>query len=91
LLWAGELESVTVSEKFAVPAAVGVPESFQFVPEPLRVNHPGSVDPVATVQVYGDVPPDAWSDALKATPTVALGKLVVVMLRPTLLMTRVNC
>ena len=51
LLCAGELESVTVSEKFAVPAAVGVPESFQLVPEPLRVNHPGRVDPVATVQV----------------------------------------
>jgi len=51
LLWAGELESVTVSEKFAAPAAVGVPMRFQFVPEPLRVNHPGSVEPLATVQV----------------------------------------
>ena len=51
LLWAGELESVTVSEKFAVPAAVGVPVRFQFVPEPLSVNHPGSVEPLATVQV----------------------------------------
>ena len=59
LLWVGELESVTVSEKFAVPAAVGLPVRFQFVLEPLRVNHPGSVDPLATVQVYGGVPPDA--------------------------------
>ena len=51
LLCAGELESVTVSEKFEVAAAVGVPDSVHVVPEPLSVNPAGSVEPVATVQV----------------------------------------
>jgi hypothetical protein len=35
---AGELESVTVTEKVKVPAAVGVPVS---TPELLNANHPG--------------------------------------------------
>ncbi len=47
----GLVESVTVSEKVNVPAAVGVPLSDQFVPEPPNANHEGSEDPLATVQV----------------------------------------
>jgi hypothetical protein len=43
-LWGvGEVESVTVTEKVNVPAAVGVPDS---VPVVLRFNHVGSDVPL---------------------------------------------
>jgi hypothetical protein len=49
----GVLESVTVTVKFALPAAVGVPE---IVPELLSVNPAGSA-PAVSVQVKGVMPP----------------------------------
>jgi hypothetical protein len=45
------VESVTVSEKVEVPAAAGVPEIVQFVPEPPKLNHVGSEEPLVTVQI----------------------------------------
>ena len=59
-VWGGVLESVAVTVKFVVPAAVGVPE---MSPEPLRVNPPGRL-PVVTLQLMEPVPPEAASDAL---------------------------
>jgi hypothetical protein len=58
------LESVTVRENVEVPAAVGVPETFQLVPEPLIDSHEGSDEPVVTAQVYGAVPPEACRGSL---------------------------
>lgn len=51
-----ELLSVTLTVKFAGPAAVGVPE----IVLPEKLNPAGS-DPLATDQVYGGVPPVALS------------------------------
>ena len=51
LWWVGKVESVTIKVKLTVPAAVGVPETVQFVPEPFMDNHVGSVEPDATLQV----------------------------------------
>jgi hypothetical protein len=51
----GVLESVTVTVKAAVPAAVGVPE---IVPELLGVSPAGSA-PAVSVQVKGVTPPIA--------------------------------
>ena len=59
-VWGGVLESVAVTVKFVVPAAVGVPE---MSPEPLRVNPPGRL-PVVTLQLMEPVPPVAASEAL---------------------------
>lgn len=59
-VWGGVLESVAVTVKFVVPAAVGVPE---MSPESLRVNPPGRF-PVVTRQLMEPVPPDAASEAL---------------------------
>ena len=52
---AGVEESVTVTVKLEVPAAVGVPE---ITPAPLNVRPAGSV-PDVTAQVYGAVPEEA--------------------------------
>jgi hypothetical protein len=49
--------SETATVKFAVPAAVGVPE---IVPAALRVSPAGS-EPVTTDHWYGLTPPDASS------------------------------
>jgi hypothetical protein len=51
LWWVGELESVAVNEKLTGPAAVGVPEIVQLVPEPLIDSHDGNDEPEATLQV----------------------------------------
>ena len=45
--WVGVLESLTLSENVEVPAAVGVPEIVQLVPEPVMDSHDGSVEPDA--------------------------------------------
>jgi hypothetical protein len=85
---AGVSLSVTVMLKVAADiAVVGVPESR---PELLRVSPAGSVEPLATDQVYGLVPPVAVNCSLYAVPTVAFGsgevvvmaKLVTVIVRP---------
>jgi len=59
-VWGGVPESVAVTVKFVVPAAVGVPA---MSPEPPRVNPPGRL-PVVTLQLTEPVPPEAASDAL---------------------------
>jgi hypothetical protein len=66
--------SVTLTVKPDVPAAVGVPE----IVLPARVNPAGS-DPLATDQVYGGVPPDAFSVCEYPTPTVPAGNDEVLM------------
>jgi len=42
---------------------------------PLRVNPAGKVDPLATVQEYGIVPPVPWSCWLYRAPPVAAGSV----------------
>jgi hypothetical protein len=60
-----------------LPAAEAVPLS-----EPLELKvTPGGSCPLATVHVYGDVPPDAANAAEYAEFTVPLGKEVVVTCR----------
>jgi hypothetical protein len=59
-VWGGVPESVAVTVKFVVPAAVGVPE---MSPAPLRVNPAGSF-PVVTLQLIAPVPPEAASEAV---------------------------
>jgi hypothetical protein len=70
--------SVTFTVKFAVPAAVGVPE---IVPPALRFIPAGS-DPLATDQVYGGAPPLAASACEYAVPTVPTGSDDVVIPKP---------
>jgi hypothetical protein len=67
--------SVTLTVKFDGPAAAGVPE---IVP-PERLSPAGS-DPLATAQVYGGVPPVAFSVCEYPTPTVPAGNEEVLML-----------
>src|SRR5271154_1671996 len=64
--------SVTVIPNVVVPCVVGMPERS---PVPLRVNPGGRVDPLATVQEYGIVPPVAWSCWLYSAPPVAGGSV----------------
>jgi len=66
--------SVTLTVKPEVPAAVGVPE----IVFPARLSPAGS-DPLATDQVYGGVPPDAFSVCEYPTPTVPAGNDEVLM------------
>src|SRR5262249_26992189 len=68
--------AVTWTVKLVVPIVVGVPEMMPAVGE--RASPMGSV-PLAIDQVYGGVPPMAVRVALYAAPTVAAGRLVVVM------------
>jgi hypothetical protein len=67
------LLSVTVAVKFAVPAAVGVPE---IVPT-FRLK-PAGREPLLTVHVYPPVPPLAVSACEYAAPTVPPGSDAVV-------------
>lgn len=64
---------MTVKEN--VPAAVGVPE---ITPVVDNVNPAGKL-PVVTAQVYGETPPVATRDAEYATPILAAGSVVVVI------------
>lgn len=67
--------SVTLATKLKVPVAVGVPDK-----TPALLNDvPGGTVPERTENVYGGVPPLAtiWSEI--ATPSVAFGRLVVVI------------
>jgi hypothetical protein len=67
--------SVTVTEKFAVPVAFGVPEITPVdAPSLAQV---GSV-PLDTAHVYAPVPPVAASVVEYAVPSVPAGTLVVV-------------
>jgi hypothetical protein len=66
--------SVTLTVKLEGPAAAGVPE---MVP-PERLSAAGR-DPVATAQVYGGVPPVAFSVCEYPTPTVPDGNEEVLM------------
>ena len=71
--------SVTLTVRFAVPAAVGVPLTVQpFAPS---VNPAGSVPPVI-VQLYGAVPPLAPIVPVYGVPTVPSGRFVVVSINP---------
>jgi hypothetical protein len=72
----GVVESVTVKVKLNVPAVVGVPE---MVPVELSMVSPGGSDPLAIDQLYGGVPPVTATVAEYGTPTVPLGREVVVM------------
>jgi hypothetical protein len=56
----GVPESVAVTVKGTVPAAVGVPE---MAPAPLKFNPPGKL-PLVTLQLIVPVPPEAASEAL---------------------------
>lgn len=55
---AGVAESVAVTLKAVVPCAVGVPE---MIPADDIVSPAGRVEPDASAQVYGPVPPEAAS------------------------------
>ena len=57
----GLLESVTFTVKLVVPVAVGVPE---ITPPDESPSPAGKFDPVASAQVYGEVPPVAAKDWL---------------------------
>src|SRR5207253_880255 len=67
--------SVTRTVKLLDPAVPGVPD---MVPPAARLNPAGSV-PLATVHVYGGVPPEAVSACEYATPTVPAGSDDVVI------------
>ena len=71
-VFVGLLESVTVTVRFEVPAAVGVPPTVQ----PLNVRPAGSV-PELIEQLYGVVPPLAPIVAEYVTPTVPPGSVLV--------------
>jgi hypothetical protein len=74
-VFAGELESVTLTVKLKVPDAVGVPE---IVPLVESVRAPGN-DPELTLQLYGVVPPVAASVAEYAVPTCPPARELVVI------------
>jgi hypothetical protein len=78
----GVLESVTVTVKSALPAAVGVPE---ITPELLSVSPAGSA-PAVSVQVKGVTPPLAVRVSLYAVPTMPSGNRLVVMVSPAIVM-----
>src|SRR5215472_4363537 len=69
--------SVTLTVKFAAPAAPGVPE---MLPPADRLRPAGSV-PLDTDHEYGGVPPVAPSVCEYATPTVPAGSEDVVITR----------
>lgn len=71
----GASESVTVTVKFAVPAAVGVPE---MTPLTLKFNPAGKAPDVSD-QETGAIPPVELSEALKGVPTAPDARTVVVM------------
>lgn len=69
-------ESITWAVKLNVPEAVGVPRS-----DPADVNiKPAGSCPTVTLQVYGDVPPDAPKTVEYDVLTVPLGTLLVLMI-----------
>jgi hypothetical protein len=68
--------SATEIKKVDVPAAVGVPA---IVPEELRFRPGGSAPPIS-IQLYGGLPPSAWTVWEYAVPTVPLGSEEVVTL-----------
>jgi hypothetical protein len=68
--------SITRIVKLDDPTIMGVPD----MTPPKRPN-PGGNDPVAKDQVYGGVPPDAFSPCEYAAPTEAGGSEEVVMLK----------
>src|ERR1700733_2210391 len=72
---AGLPESVACTVNVEVPAVVGVPE---MVPS-LASDSPAGSDPEVTDQLYGLVPPEADRSWLYALPTVASGRLDVVI------------
>jgi hypothetical protein len=74
--------SVTWTVKVEVPAAAGVPAMAP--DEGFSESGAGKAPPPGTIdQVYGGVPPTAWSVCEYATPTVALGRDgAVVMVSP---------
>jgi hypothetical protein len=69
-------ESVTLTVKVKVPAAVGVPE---INPPALRGLSPVGRAPETNAQVYGGAPPVAPSVALYAVPVVPFERVVVVI------------
>jgi hypothetical protein len=71
-----DAESVTLTVKLLVPAAVGVPE---IVPFAASVNPAGNV-PLASDHVYGGVPPEAAKLWVYAAPTVPGASVDVVTL-----------
>src|SRR4029077_11995294 len=73
-----KLESVTFKVKMKAPLTVGVPEICPVVPITAR---PGGNWPEETLQVYGNVPPAAWSVDVYAAPFVALARMDPVMVK----------
>src|SRR6185503_2940499 len=71
-----ESASTTLTVKFALPAAVGVP----LICAPERLNPDGRV-PAEISQLYGALPPLAWRACEEAAPTCPPGKLLVAMVR----------
>jgi len=67
--------SLTRAVKVLDPALVGVPEMLP----PAESDNPAGRVPLASDQVYGDVPPDAASACEYLTPTTPLGRLELVM------------
>jgi hypothetical protein len=78
LVWAGELASATATVKLAVPLAVGVPE---IRPVDVFRLRPAGRFPERKDQVYGAVPPLAWSEFEYPELTVLEGKDEEVMVR----------
>ena len=74
--WVSVPPPETCTVKLLVWAVVGIPE---MTPAVLKVKPAGSDDPEASDQVYGVVPPVAVRVWLYATPTVPLGRVVVVI------------
>ena len=72
-MFAGLLESDTLTVTVDVPAVVGVPATVQ----PVRCRPAGSV-PCEMEQLYGDVPPITPISALYGICTVPLGSVDVV-------------
>src|SRR5689334_4786077 len=73
----GVLESAACTVKLNVPIAVGVP---LITPAELRVNPPGNgPEPEASDQVIVPIPPVAASCVLYATPSLAAGRVAVVI------------
>ncbi len=80
-------ESAAETAKAKPPAVVGVP---LMVPFGLSVS-PGGSWPEATVQVYGETPPEAESVAEYATPTAPAGSVGELVMVTTAATAMVNC
>jgi hypothetical protein len=69
--------SLTSTVKLELPTAVGVPP---IAPVDASKDKPAGSEPALTDHVYGETPPEAFSDCEYETPTVPPGKDAAVML-----------